>query len=135
MVIYSCSDKPDFKLYIKSISQNNIEINWYCHSLLSSLSPGTIEAIENKKVYDIVSSHYLTDVLLSHDTLILQVYKKDSLEINHTAIANLRLKIIVDTSGKSWNDEVGRITRLGNKKVDLTKPHNDDGYSEKENYQ
>lgn len=135
LLIYSCNDK-DVKFYIKSIDQNNIKINWYCYSLLSSYSPGNIEAIKNKEVYNVVSSHYLTDVILKQDTLILQVHSnKSPLEINYSAITNLNLKVIVDTTGKGWNDGTARISRLNDRKIDLKKPHTDDGYSEKESYQ
>lgn len=78
-------------------SGNHIE--WYHYSLVSGFSPGFIDKVTSGVKQNICKSHYVSDINFKNDTLIVQLWKGDSLGI----IKNNDFVIKTDTTGVQPN--------------------------------
>jgi hypothetical protein len=136
IVLFFCScnniqqsnkDSEQKRIYIKTISVNGFDVNWYVYSLLSSLSPGKIELIKNHKSYEVVSSHYISNITAQSDTLKIQFYDANPvyMGIDTLELRKANLPIIIDSSGQSYNDAEVRLDRLITRHTDVNKPHHE----------
>lgn len=117
----SCNSQ-DKKIYIKSIkSPSEKRIDWYFYSLISNFSRSYLQ-FEGKEDNPFFESFYLSDIFMQEDTLYIKVYKNDY-KLDSLFISKYKLNVVIDTTGKIWNQASSRLGRLQRKGVDFFKPH------------
>jgi hypothetical protein len=130
-VIFVACFKPDKKIYIKSIMLKNQRVDWYFYSLISNFSRSYVELSNNELSENVFfESFFVSDINLNHDTLYIEVYE-NNYKLDSAAILKTNIKIVVDTTGKVWNQASSRLGRLQRKDVDFSKPHFSDSYCPK----
>ena len=115
------------RLYIYSTSNDCVSIDWYCYSNIGGFSNSKVE-FRNKDNNNIVTieNYYISDILVLGDTLKLQFWSKDTSGINISKIPCFKNIKIDATGDQNKNGIDARISRILNKKIDYTKPHNFD---------
>jgi hypothetical protein len=127
ITFFSCTDEN--KLYIKSVSvDSSTMVDWYFYSQISSFSRSYVQiSTLGKDPINIFESFNISDIRIKSDTLTIEVAENDY-KIYPGVREQNKIKLVVDTTGKIWNEASSRLGRLHSKKVDCSKPHFIDSY-------
>jgi hypothetical protein len=116
-------------MFIKSVQSNGITVDWYIYSLISSFSPAKIQVEKEGKTYQIIEfGHYVTDISLTNNILIVQTSKTPDFKIDEDELKEVGLKMRIDTTGGEWNESTMRFGRLQSKQVNYSNRHFEDTY-------
>ncbi|QGW28410.1 hypothetical protein [Phnomibacter ginsenosidimutans] len=127
----SCTffDSPDKKMFIKSVQSDDLTVDWYIYSLISSFSPAKIQVEKDGNTCQIIEfGHYITDISLTSNVLTIQTSKTPEFDVDEDALKKVGLEIRLDTTGHEWNESTTRFGRLQRKQVDFSKRHFVDSY-------
>jgi hypothetical protein len=131
--LFSCTfSEPDKKLFIKSVQFNDVTVDWYIYSLITSFSPAKIQVEKDGNTYQLIEfGHDVTDISLTNNILTIQTSKTPEFEVDENVLKKTGLKIRIDPTGNEWNDSITRFGRLQRKQVDYSKRHFEDTYGTK----
>jgi len=124
--IAGCIPEPTKKLYIRSIKvSEDIRIDWYVYSSISSLAPDYLQISTNDKEPFFVS-FFLTGIHLRNDSLFISLSKDNYEKLDRSKLKEIMVSI--DTIGESWNSASSRFGRLKGVGVNIEAPHFIDAY-------
>jgi hypothetical protein len=113
--------ETDQRIYIKSISNNKINVNWFVLGMLSGYSFDYIEIMTNGKVIELFKDKYaVSDIFFVNDSVLTIQHYHETLE---TYPINLNLKIKTSETGCYLNSASSRIGRMISSENGLNRPH------------
>jgi hypothetical protein len=115
---------PDKKIFIKSVQFEDMTVDWYIYSTITSFSPAKIQIEKDGHIYQIIKFGYgVSNIGLENHVLTIQTTGKREFEIDKMVLNKFGLETKFDTTGKPWNESTARFSRLQGKKVEILKRH------------
>lgn len=126
--IAGCIPEPSkkIKIFIKSVKvSEDVRIDWYVYSSNSNFAPDYLQISTHDKEPFFVS-FYLTNIHLKSDSLFISLWKNDYEKLDESKLRGI--KVLIDTTGASWNTAISRFGRLKRAGININAPHFVDVY-------
>jgi len=132
LILFSCNQDngalnnlPENPIYLKTIQNDSIIINWTCRSTIGSFCCSELEITNLRTgLATKVLNEYISNINLKKNILEVELWKNDKYNLDTLTVDYLN-NILIDTTGnQNRNGTAARISRLQDAQIDFTKPHN-----------
>lgn len=125
LVILIGCEVSSAKLYVKSVQQGDVIVDWYVYSDITNFSPAKVQICKGDETLKIIEyGHGVTNIDLVNDLLLITTNREPKFEVDTTALKKLGLNVRYFRSSPYANEESGsRIGNLMKKHIDVTKRH------------